>query len=191
MKWLALVVCAGALCSACASAQAKAPADRPTLEVPPPPTRVIEPLPHTESPGPEPVGDLPPASPTPASRPRPNPTRETPKPEPKPPETAPAAEPPATAAPPPAPIPPAPQLRTPGSADGPEAAKQVRDMIDGAKKALNSVNYQRLTNAQRGQYNNAKLMLTQAEEQLKASNFDLARNNAEKANRIATELQGR
>ena len=104
-------------------------------------------------------------------------------------ETAPPTEPPATVAPPP--IPPAPQLRTPGSADGPEAAKQVRDMIDGAKKTLSGVNFQRLNKAQQVQYNNAKLMLTQAEEQLKASNFDLARNNAEKANRIATELQGR
>jgi len=82
-------------------------------------------------------------------------------------------------------------LRTPGSADGPEAAKQVHDVIEGAKKALNGVNYQRLNNAQRGQYNNAKLMLTQAEEQLKGSNFDIARNLAEKATRIATELQGR
>jgi len=82
-------------------------------------------------------------------------------------------------------------LRTPGSADGPEAAKRVHDVIEGAKKALNGVNYQRLNNAQRGQYNNAKLMLTQAEEQLKGSNFDIARNLAEKATRIATELQGR
>jgi hypothetical protein len=82
-------------------------------------------------------------------------------------------------------------LRTPGSASGPEAAKQGRDSLDRAQKALNSVNYQRLTNAQRDQYNNAKLMLQKAEDQLKESNFDLARENAEKAYRIATELQGR
>ena len=64
-------------------------------------------------------------------------------------------------------------------------------MIDKAQKALNGIDYQRLSNAQRGQYNNAKLMLTQAEEQLKASNYEMARNNAEKAGRIAAELGGR
>jgi hypothetical protein len=53
------------------------------------------------------------------------------------------------------------------------------------------VNFQHLTRAQQGQYNNAKLMLTQAEEQLKGSNFEIARNLTDKANRIATELQGR
>jgi hypothetical protein len=188
MKRLVLLLLAAGLASACASAQAKAPADRPALEVPPPPPRTVEPLPAPESPNLEPVGDLPQSSPPPMSKPRPTPARETPRSEPKPPET-----PPTEPSPPPttAPIPPAPQLRTPGVADGPEAEKQVRDMIEGAKKALFSVNFQRLNNAQRGQYNDAKLMITKAEEQLKGSNFDIARNLAEKANRIATELQGR
>ena len=187
--WLILVA---ALSGACASAQAKAPADHPTLDVPPPPVRTIEPMPRAESAGPEPVPDLPTSSsPAPPSRPRPNPTREAPpRTESKPPEPAPTTEPtpPAT---PPAPIAPAPQLRTPGSVDGPQAAKQVRDLIEGAKKALYTIDFQKLNDAQRGQYKNAQMMLTQAEEQLKASNFDLARNNADKANRIATELQGR
>jgi hypothetical protein len=179
-----------ALTSACASAQAKAPADRPALDVPAPPARTIEPAAKPEPSAPEPVSDLPAASPASPNRPtRPAPRDTTPRTEPKPPEQPPAEQPAPVAAAPP--VTPAPQLRTPGAADGPEAAKQVRDMLDKAQKALNSVDYQRLTNAQRGQYNNAKLMLTQAEEQLKASNFDLARNNAEKANRIATELQGR
>jgi hypothetical protein len=93
-------------------------------------------------------------------------------------------------APPPA-IAPAPQLRTPGTGDGAEAAKQVRDMIDKARKSLDGIDFQRLNNGQKGQYNNAKLMLTQAEEQLKGSNFEMARNNAEKAGRIAAELGGR
>jgi hypothetical protein len=189
MKWVVLAVLAG-LSSACASAQAKAPAERPTLEVPAPPPRAIQPTPQPESTTPEPVDELPPSSPAPPSKSRPTPTRETPRTEAKPPETPPTTE-PAPPAANPAPIPPAPQLRTPNSADGPEAARQVRDMIDSSRKALNGVNFQRLNDAQRGQYNNAKLMLMQAEEQLKSSNFDIARNLSEKANRIATELQGR
>jgi hypothetical protein len=190
MKRVVLVLFVGTLASACASAQAKGPADRPTLEVPPPPPRTIEPMPQAESPGPEPVGELPPASPATPSRPRPNATREAPpRTESKPPEPPPAETTPPAA--PPAPIPPAPQLRTPGSAEGPEAARQVRDMIEGARKALNSINYQKLNDAQRGQYNNAKLMLAQAEEQVKGSNFDIARKLAEKASSIATELPGR
>jgi len=137
------------------------------------------------------VGELPPSSPAPTSRPRPNPSREAPpRTEPKPSEPAtPVVEPAPPAAPPV--VPPAPQLRTPGSPSGPEAAKQVRESLDHAQRALNAVNYQRLTNAQRGQYNNAKLMLQQAEDRLKASDFDIARQLAEKASLIAAELQGR
>ena len=190
MKRVVLVLFVGGLSSACASARAKAPADHPTLEVPPPPPRTIEPTPRVESPGPEPVPDLPTSSPAAPSKPRPNATREAPpRSEPKPAETAPVETiPPAAPA---APIPPAPQLRTPGSADGREAAKQVRDLIEGARRGLSSINYQKLSEAQKGQYNTAKLLLAQSEEQLKASNFDLARSNADKANRLATELQGR
>jgi hypothetical protein len=190
MKRVGLVVLLGGLASACASAQAKTPADRPTLEVPAPPERTIEPTPKPEpSTTPEPVGDLPPASPATPTRPSRPATRDTtPRPEPKPAETTPAEPPAATA---PAPIAPAPQLRTPGTADGAEAAKQVRDMIDKAQKSLSGIDYQRLNKPQKGQYDNAKLMLTQAEEQLKGSNFEVARNNAEKAGRIAAELGGR
>jgi hypothetical protein len=192
MKRIVFLALVAGLASACASAQAKSPADRPALEVPAPPPRAIEPTPKPEtSSSPEPVSDLPPASPTTTNRPSRPATRDTtPRTEPKPPEAPPAEQPAAAAAPPVAPAP-APQLRTPGNADGPEAAKQVRDLLDKAGKALNAVDYQRLNKAQKGQYNNAKLMLTQAEEQLKGSNFDIARNLAEKATRIATELQGR
>jgi hypothetical protein len=186
-----LIVISAGMASACASAQAKTPADRPSLEVPPPPERTIEPTPQPEpSTTPEPVGDLPTASPATPSRPNRPATRDTtPRTEPKPPETPAATEPPPAATPPP--IAPAPQLHTPGTADGPEAAKQVRDLIDKTQKTLEGIDYRRLTKAQQKQYDTAKLMLTQAEEQLKASNFDLARSNVDKANRIATEFQGR
>ena len=191
MKRLLFCVLLAGLSSACAAAQAKAPADRPALEVPPPPPRMIDAPPEAQPTSPDPVGEVPPASPVPPPKSRPAPSsRETPRTEPKPPETPPAEQP---AAPPatPAPAPAVPQLRPPGAGSGPEAAKQVRDLIDRAQKGLNSVDYRHLNTAQQGQYNTAKLMLTNAEEHLKGSNFDIARELADKANRIATELQGR
>lgn len=193
MKRAVLLLLVGGLSSACASASARTPADRPALEVPPPPPRSIEPLPKPEAPGPEPVSDLPSSSPAPVSRPRPNTAREAP-PRAEPQKPVEPAQPPVTdppAATPPVAAPPVPPLRTPNSASGPEAAKQVRDAIDRAQKALQGVNYQKLNNAQQRQYNYAKMMLQQCEEQLKESNFDIARENADKAYRIATELQGR
>jgi hypothetical protein len=189
MKRVLLVLLLGGVTAGCASAQAKAPADRPVMEVPPPPPRMIDPTPEAESPTPALVPDLPTTSPAPVTKPRPAPTRENKPPtEPKPPDNPPAEQPAPPTAPPPAP---APQLRTPGSASGPEAAKQVKDLIDKARRTLESVDWRRLNRAQQEAYNNAKLMLTNAEEQLKESNFDIARENADKASRIATELQGR
>src|SRR5215210_6690542 len=116
---------------ACASAQAKAPADNPALEVPPAPPRVIESIPPQDFAPPEPVSELPAAPAMP--RPRPAPPREPVRTEPKP-EAAPAEQ-PAPIAPPTAP-PAVPQLRTPGSADGAEASRQIRDVIDRAKRTL-------------------------------------------------------
>jgi hypothetical protein len=191
MKRLLFFVLLAGLSSACAAAQAKAPADRPTLVVPEPPPRMIDAPPQAEPASPDPVDEVPPTSPAPAPKSKPTPSRETPRNEPKPPETPPTeqpATPPTTTQPP---VPTAPQLRPPGAGSGPEAAKQVRDLIDRAKKGLDSVDYRHLNTAQQGQYNTAKLMLTNAEEHLKGSNFDIARELADKANRIATELQGR
>jgi hypothetical protein len=184
MKRVVLLIFVGGLASACASAQAKAPADRPDLDVPLPPPRTIVPPPRAEPATLEPVNELP-AAPAPVTRPRPAASSAAPRTEPKP------EPPPVVEQPPPTPPPPAPQLRTPGSADGPEAARQVRDLIERAQRALNAIDFQRLSAAQKGQYNNAKLMIAQAEEQVKGSNFDNARELAVKATRIATELPGR
>ena len=180
---LCVWICGALASGACAAATAKAPADRPTLEVPPPPPRVIEPTPQPELSMPQPVGELPPAAlPT---RPKPTPNREPPRTEPKP-ET-PAVE----TAPPVAPVAPPPQLRTPGTADGAGAARQVHDVLDRANKTLASIDYKKLNAPRRGQYDTAKNLITQSEDALKASNFDIARNLADKADRIAKELQTR
>jgi hypothetical protein len=188
MKIISLVVLVGAAMpiAACATIKAKAPTERPALEVPAPPGKVVEPLPRQEPAMPEPVGDLPAAAP---ANPRPNkpPVREAARSDPKPPET-PVVE---TAPPPAAPAAPAPQLRTPGTPDSAEAAKQVRDILDRATKTLNSIDVKRFSKARREQYNQARLLLTQSEDALKASNFDNARKLAVKAEDIAKELQGR
>lgn len=190
MRKLLLLIAGSALAAsaACASAQAKGPVDRPNLEVPPVPPRVIESTPAQELPPPEPVGELPPAAPA-APRPRPPaPARDPVKTEPKPPETPPVEQPATSTAPV---VPPVSQLRTPETVDGAEASRRVRDLIDRAKKTLALIDYRRLSTERRSQYDSAKLMITQSENELKASNFEFARNLADKADRIATELQTR
>ncbi len=171
---------------ACASAQAKSPADRPALEVPPVPPRVIEAKP-LEAPPPEPVEELPPVAQLP---PRARPTaREAVRVEPKTQEPAPPADQPLASVAPPAP--PVPLLRTPGTVDGPGATRQVNEVIERARRALNAIDYRRLTAERRNQYDSAKLMVTESENALKKSEFEFARNLAEKADRLARELQGR
>jgi hypothetical protein len=184
MKRSLLLILLLAPLAACASAQAKAPVESPKLDVPPPPPRLIETVTPSEPPPPDPVADLPANPATP--RPRPS----TPKSDPVKPEP-PKTEPPVEQAPatPPAPTaPPLPQLRTPSS---PDAARQVQEIIDRANGALKSIDYQALTPDRRAQYENAKLLIKQAEDAVKAANFDFAKNVAEKAERIAKELQGR
>jgi hypothetical protein len=187
MQKLTLAALLGALVAtgACASAQAKAPAEWPGLEVPAPPTRMIEPTPRPEPLLPEPVPDLPPVA-TPNPRPRPNPPRDPARTDPKP--EAPAAE---AAAAPVAPVTPPPQLRTTSTADAAEAEKQVRTVMESANKTLSSIDWRRLSTSQKEQYDTAKRMITESDEKLKESKVEIARNLATKAERIAKELQGR
>jgi hypothetical protein len=188
MRKLLLLIAIGCLAgsAACASAKAKSPSDRPNLEVPPVPPRVIE-AKVVEPPPPEPVEELPPVAQMPPQK-RPQPPRDTAKAESKPAEPPPATEQPAASAPV---APPVPQLRTPGTVDGAEATRQIHDVIERAKKGLGSIDYNRLSTERRNQYEQAKLMVTQSEDALKGANFEFARNLAEKADRLAKELQGR
>jgi outer membrane biosynthesis protein TonB len=186
MRKLLLLIAIGCLAgsAACASAQAKSPADRPNLEVPPVPPRVIEAR-VVEPPPPEPVEELPPVAQLPPQKRATPPPRDTAKVEPKPPE-------PATEQAPVAPVAaPVPQLRTPSTVDGAEATRQIHDVIERAKKGLAAIDYARLSRERRDQYEQAKLMVTQSEDALKGSNFEFARNLADKADRLAKELQGR
>ena len=171
----------------CASVQAKSkPEDRPALNVPLPPLRVIKPTPEPE-PVPEPVVEPPPATPpNRAARPP------APKPDPKPGEQKPVEPPPVEPlpAPPPAATPPA-QLQTPQTSDTSGAARTVRTTIDTARGILNSVNFGPLTNARKRAYNDVKLLLQQAEDALKQGNLGIAQGVASKAETLAKELAGR
>ena len=182
---LGLSVLVGAASAACASVIAKAPAERPPLEVPAPPAKVVEPPPRPD-PGPDPVPDLPPAQPS-NSRPPRQPPREQARTDPKPEATTTTTE--ATAPPPP--VAAAPQLRTPGTPDAGEAAKQVNDILDRVNKTLSSIDARRFPKTRKEQYDTAKHLVTQSQEALKKSDFENARKLATKAEDMANELKGR
>jgi len=176
----------------CASAQAKGkPADRPALMVPAPPPRIIEPAEVME-----PVAELPPTngpSVTPPPRPGrpasrgapPKPVASEAKPEAKPGEVTPPVEPAPVPATPPA------QLRTPQTADTSAAAKTVRTTIETARGILNGVKFGPLSNVRKKAFNDAKLLLQQAEDAVKEGNLAFAQGLANKAETLAKELAGR
>jgi hypothetical protein len=186
-----MILLAAALAAGCTTTKAQTRVDMPALEVPAPPARTIEPVP-AETAAPEPVNDLPSA---PATPPRSRPQRDTnanrgeakPPTETKPPETPPAAVDPG----PPVTVPPAPQLRTPEESDPAQSERQIRDIVGRANGLLSKVDYRKLNGDRQKAYNEAKMFNQQAEEAIKTGNLVFARNLAEKAERLAKELQGR
>lgn len=179
LRTAALIIIVSLTGAACSTARAVAPpVERPVLEVPPVPPRLVEPVPLPPPPGPEPVPELPPASPT---KPNAKPAGSTAKPENKP-ETQPVEPPP---------VPPTPPLRTPGTPDAAEATRRIREISARAQSILDNTDYQLLNQERQAQYQNAKLLINQSEEAIKAANFEFARNLAEKAERLAKELKDR
>ena len=193
---LGSLLAAGLLASACATARAAAPVERPALEVPPVPPRIVEPAPAPDLGSFEPVPDLPPEKPLPpaSAKPRPSSARETnresQKAESKPPEPLPVVEAPPSA-PPPAPATAAPLIRTPATADAAASERQIRDTMLSAQKGLSNVPFDRLSGQRKKDYNDAKDFIQRAEVAIKASNFELAKDLAGKAEKLANELQGR
>jgi hypothetical protein len=189
-KKLLILVVLAPLSAACGSLRAEKPLENPALSVPSPPEKTIEPAP-VEPQVPEPVPELPPAPTTPP-RPRPQP-RETntaanrdpaKPPDPKPTETTPPVEATPTA-------PAVPPLRTPATVDPAQNERQIRDIMTRTNGMLSRIDYRPLSNDQKKAYDDAKQFLEQAEVGLKDSNFEYARNVAEKAEKLAKALQGR
>jgi len=152
--------------------------------VPAPPARVIaaveEPIATTPAeplePAPAPVSTTRrtvrrPANQEPAQKPEPTPPAETAVP-----QTVP--EQPVT--------PPAPTLRAPGSAE-----KPIRDLVTRAQRDLSRVDYAKLTEAGKTQYEQSKRFAEQAEQALKDQNIPYAQTLADKAATLAAELLGR
>lgn len=186
-KFLGLLACA-ALASACTVTKAAMPIERPALDVPPAPPRVIEPAPAPELPNPEPVPPLPDKPPAATSKPRPI-ARDTTK-DPQKPDTA-KPDPPPVEPPPPAPTSQPPAVRPPATADAAAADRRIRDILGRTEDILRNIDYQRLKPERQAAYNQAKSHIEGADVALKALNFDLAKELADKADKLAKELQTR
>jgi hypothetical protein len=189
MKRSAIVVALAVLASGCLTTKAQTPIERPALEVPPVPPRLIEAAPPPELPMPEPVPELAPEKVIPSASAKP--LRASPrelgkdaaKPEPPKPDPPPAEPPPVTQ--------PAPPLRTPATADTAAADRRIRDMLTRTQTALNNIDYKRLKAPGQDAYDQAKSSIEGAEAALKALNFELAQQMADKAEKLAKELQAR
>ena len=124
---------------------------------------------------------------------------EPPKPAPRPPARGRPAPPPAEASKPepePAPVavasPPDParELRAAPSAADAAAERQVRDLLQRASADLKRVDYRKLSNEGRSQYDQAKRFAEQADQALKERNFVFASTLADKAAMLASQLGG-
>ena len=195
MKRLALLVLSSALASACVTTRAASrPVERPALEVPPAPPRVVEPAPVEPATEAEPVNDVPPP---PVSAPPPKPrntaskdtSKETAKPpdpkaeQPPVPEPAPVTPPQATPAPP--------LLRTQATADVAAAERQIKESLARTDGILKNIHYQRLSEDRKRAYDDIKALMERADAAVKISNYELAKGLSSTAEKLAKELQPR
>lgn len=162
--------------------QARTAPERPPLEVPPPPPRVITPSPIEEAPLQETAP--PEAAAAPAGKPsgaRPHVSRPgKPKTDPK---TA-APEKPETEA---RPADSGVTLRTPSASDA-DLEKKIRGLLSTARADLNRVDYRNLKPDAKVQYDTARRFAEQAEAALKDRNVAFALKLAEKAAELAAGL---
>lgn len=160
------------LASGCGRLHAKAAAEPPSLDVPAPPARTVEPVEAKAPPGPEEPA-------RPAARPAP-PAAVTARPVPAEPPKA-ADEPPRT---------PTTLQTTPSNVEG-EIERVVRATLARASSDLSRVDYRRLNAGARTQYDTAKRFIQQAGEAIQAKNLVFAKNLADKAAALAAQLAGK
>jgi hypothetical protein len=169
--------------TACRTARAAEPIERPALEVPPPPPRVIVPLPGPDAqPRLEPVEELPVTTDKSPTKPRPN--REKPDPnKPADPKIE-LVDPPQT---PTAPATPPLRLDNPNSA---QLGNQVRETLARARALIEKIDRNSLTTEPRRKaYDQAKLFADEAEDALQKDNLVYAKEVADKAERLASSIK--
>jgi len=158
----------------------------PPLDVPAPPPRIVMPLEAEATPPPQPgpPSDEPrrPPAPPPA-RPRPAVPADAPR----------VAEEPARPPTPPATTPPpaATNLQTTPAAEQGEVERAIRATMTRAGVDLNRIDYRALNADARTQYDTAKRFIQQADEAIRAKNLPFAKNLADKALTLATQLGGK
>jgi type IV secretory pathway VirB10-like protein len=165
----------------CATSRAQIPEPQPTLVVPPVPPRAIEPPVVVEPPAVEPPVEAPVPAPTTTKPNRPRPAADASKPDPKqepPPDTV-------AAVPPPPPVAP---LRTATTPTGPEATRQIRDILENTQKMLDKVDTTNLSDDRKANLTSARALMQQAEEALKKEELTQARSFADRALNIAKVL---
>ena len=167
--------------TACRTVRAAEPIERPALEVPPPPPRVIVPLPGPDVPPRlEPVEELPAVTDKSPTRPRPNRDKPDPKADPK-------IEPVEPPSPPAAPATPPVRLENPNSA---QLSNQVRDTLARARAIIDGIDRNSLTSEPRKKaYDQAKLFAEEAEDAIQKNNLVYAKEVADKAERLASSIK--
>jgi len=196
VRGLAYIVAAPllAFASACAHPQAKAVVEPPPLDVPPPPPRLVEPM---TAELPPPIGPVNAPAPAPVPRPARPPSPPAPRP-----DTSRTEAPRADAAPADAPKPtddaaikaaaPAPAtLQTTTSQQEAEVETRIRGVLSKAQSDLNRVDYARLNNNAKSQYDQAKRFVSMSEESIRSRNLVYAGTLADKAAELAAQLAGR
>ena len=177
MRLLALFALSLAAASACSRAQAKTPMPPPALMTPAPPDRVIVPATMPEAVEPPavqvPAPQVPVRPAQPASRPAPAPA-----------PTTPATSPPAAAAAEPTPPPVLQTTSNPG-----EVEQKARTLLQAAQRDLDLINPTQLSANARAQYDTARAFVRQAENALRVRNVVLARELADKAANVASQLR--
>jgi outer membrane biosynthesis protein TonB len=175
-----------ALCAAgCATTRAQIPEQEPSLIVPPVPPRTIEPPVVVEPPA-----EPPPVEPAPMPAPTNRPSRPRPPVDSSKPADTKQEPPPETVASVPVPPPVAP-LRSAATPSGPEATRQIREILDNTQKTLDKIDAQSLSDDRKAHYTSAKAFIQQAEDALKKEELTQARLFAERAQNFARLLAGR
>ena len=177
---LACCILAFALATGCARARAASVPEGPPLAIPLPPPHEIVVEQVAEAAPPEPPPAVEPAPPAP----RPTVTRTPARQEPRAEAPAPAAA-PAAATPPPGEVR---EVRVAPAAASAADERRVRDLLARAAGDLKDVDYKRLSNDGKAQYDQSKRFSDEAQQAIKERNFVYALTLAEKAATLAGEL---